>query len=476
MTFPLRQQSGTTTEISDAELEELRAQFHGPLFAPGDTGYDDVRVMSNGMIDRRPGLIIQCSGVADVVDAVNLARERGLVTAVRGGGHNVAGLGTCDSGLMIDLSAMNGVWVDDDRRVVRVQGGATWGEVDRETQRVGLVVPGGVVSTTGVGGLTLGGGIGWLHRKFGLACDNLRSVEVVTAFGEVVRASASENAELFWALRGGGGNFGVATAFEFDAQPVGPIVMSVTAMYDVDRAGEILRAWRDWSAGIPDEVTTRAAFWSMPEAPVLPPAVHNKQVLIVAGVFAGPVDEGARVLQPLRELGTLLADMSGELPLRIVNSTFDAFFPKGLVHSYWKSLYMDALTDEAIDFLVKIGTARSSPMTLVHVPMLGGAMSRIGPTETAFGDRSAQYMLSVDGNWVDGDADAHIAWVRNVIAEARRFGTGGTYLNFDAPDEGEAPRLVEAAFGENLARLRVVKRTYDPGNLFRLNANITPDT
>ena len=262
--------------------------FRGRLLAPQDDGYDQARVVQNGLIDRRPGLIVQCSGTADVIDAVNLARERRLLTAVRAGGHSIAGYGVCDDALMLDLSVMRGVWVDPDARTVRVQGGATWGDVDRETQAFGLAVPGGVVSTTGVAGLTLGGGIGWLHRAYGLACDHLRSVEIVTADGQLRRASEAENPDLLWAVRGGGGNFGVVTTFEFTAHPLGPVVPVAAVMYPVDNAGELFRAWRAWASTAPDEAMSRAVFWWMPEDPNLPPAVHNQQVLIVGAIYTGP--------------------------------------------------------------------------------------------------------------------------------------------------------------------------------------------
>jgi FAD/FMN-containing dehydrogenase len=471
MSIEISTLSGGTARLADEQVEELRMLFHGPLYAPGDPGYDEVRVVQNGMFDRRPGLIIQCSGSADVIDAVNLAREHGLLTAVRGGGHSIAGLCSCDGGLLIDLSEMRGVWVDSDARVVRVQGGATWGDVDRETQQVGLVVPGGVVSTTGVGGLTLGGGIGWVHRKYGLACDNLRAVELVTADGELTRASEAENADLFWGLRGGGGNFGVVTAFEFDAHPFGPIAMCAAPIYGVDNANDIMRLWRDWASTSPDEITTRAVFWSMPADPHLPEAVHDQQVLILGAVHTGSPEEGARALQPIREFGTPLADLSEQMPFRVFQAAFDPFFPRGQVSSYWKSSYMNELSDDAIDFIAKVATSRPSPLTLVHVPLLGGAMGRVAATDTAFGDRSAPYMLSVDGNWTEGDDDRNVAWVRDVMREAERFTTGGTYLNFDGHDE-ESGDLVEAAYGANFAKLRELKRKYDPNNLFRLNNNI----
>jgi FAD/FMN-containing dehydrogenase len=359
---------------------------------------------------------------------------------------------------------------------VRVQGGATWGDVDRETQAFGLAVPGGIVSTTGVAGLTLGGGIGWLHRSYGLACDNLRSVEVVTADGQLRRASEAENPDLFWAVRGGGGNFGVVTSFEFAAHPLGPVVPVAAVMYPVDNAGELFRAWRAWASTAPEEAMSRAVFWWMPEDPHLPPAVHNQHVFIAGAIYTGPPEEGQRVLQPLRELGTPLVDLGTEMPFRMFQAAFDAFFPKGQLASYWKSIYLNELTDDLVDLIVRHGVQRSSPLSIVHVPMLGGAMSRVAATATAFGDRGARFMLSVDGNWVDPtDTADHVAWVREVISQAEGLsGTGGTYLNFSGQEDTAAGELVRAAYGDNLQRLVEVKQRYDPDNLFRLNNNIKP--
>jgi FAD/FMN-containing dehydrogenase len=476
MTLGLRIVSGGTTELADEQLAELRMTFRGGLLAPQDDGYHQARVVQNALTDRRPGLIVQCSGTADVIDAVNLARQQQLLTAVRGGGHSIAGYGVCDDGLMVDLSAMRGVWVDPDARVVRVQGGATWGDVDRETQAFGLAVPGGIVSTTGVAGLTLGGGIGWLHRAYGLACDNLRSVEIVTADGQLRRASESENPDLFWAVRGGGGNFGVVTTFEFTAHPLGPVVPVAAVMYPVDHAGELFRAWRAWASTAPDEAMSRAVFWWMPEDPALPPAVHNQQVFIVGAIYTGPPEEGQQVLQPLRELGTPLVDLGAEMPFRMFQAAFDVFFPKGQLASYWKSIYLNELTDDLTDLIVRHGVQRPSPLTIVHVPMLGGAMSRVAATATAFGDRSAPFMFSVDGNWADpSDTAENVAWVREVISQVERFSVaGGTYLNFSGQEEAAAGELVRAAYGENLQKLTEVKNRYDPDNLFRLNNNIAP--
>ncbi|GHE38317.1 FAD-linked oxidase [Streptosporangium violaceochromogenes] len=466
--------TGGTTTLSDEELGELRETFRGRVITQRDDGYDEARAAQNGLIDRRPALIVRCSGTADVVGAVGLARERDLLTAVRGGGHSVAGHSVPSRGLLIDLSGMRGVQVDPGSRVVRVQGGATWGDVDRETQLFGLAVPGGIVSTTGVAGLTLGGGIGWLHRKYGLACDNLRGVEIVTADGRPLRVSGWENGDLLWALRGGGGNFGVVTSFEFTARPLGPVVMCAVPMY-ADDPGGVFRAWRDWADTVPDEVTTRAMFWTVPKDPHMPPQAHGRQVLITGAVYAGPPEKGEEVLRPVRRFGTPLADMSAALPYRVFQSAFDFFFAKGALASYWKSLFMRRPDDRAADLIVGCGLARATPESMIHVPLLGGAVSRVGPRDTAFGDRGAHSVLSVDGNWVDQhDTARHIAWVRDVVGRAEEFSTGGTYLNFDGDAPEREPGLLPAAFGENLRRLAEVKRRYDPHNLFRLNANIPP--
>ena len=478
MSYRIERLNGSTATISNEEAGELAMTFHGDLLAPGDPGYEEARVVQNAMIDRQPGLIVRCSGAADVMDAVELARDRGLKTSVRGGGHSVAGHCVSNDGLMIDLSEMRGVWVDPEERRVRVEAGATWGDVDRETQQFGLAVPGGVVSTTGVAGLTLGGGIGWLHRKYGLACDNLRSVELVTPDGELVRASEEENGDLFWGVRGGGGNFGVVTSFEFEARPVGPIVMCGSPFYPIEAAEEVFPRWRDWTETVPEEVTSRAVFWSMPEDEHLPPEVWNRDVLVLGALYAGPPEEGEEVIQPIREFGRPLADVSGRMPYRMFQQMLDPFFPKGELASYWKSTYLGELTDEAVEYVRRRAQNRPNGGTMVHVPMMGGAVSRMGPEETAFGDRSARYMLSLDGNWTDpAEAETVIEWVRQATrgAEELEMG-GGTYLNFSGDDPGESVEAVEAAYGENLPRLRELKAEYDPDNLFRLNNNITPAT
>ncbi|GAA4242999.1 FAD-binding oxidoreductase [Dactylosporangium darangshiense] len=475
MTVRLRRLNGGETAVTDERLDALRAAFQGPLITPGDPGYDESRVVHNGMFDRHPGLIARCSGAADVIDAVNLARERDLLVAVRGGGHGIAGHSACDEAMMIDLSAMRGVWVNPAERLVRVQGGATWGDVDRETQVFGLAVPGGVVSTTGVAGLTLGGGLGWLHRKYGLTCDNLAAAEIVTADGALLRTSATEHEELFWALRGGGGNFGVVTAFEFHAHPVGPTVMYGLAMYAAADAEEILPAWRTWTTGLPDEVTGRAMFWSMPASPLLPPEVHNRDVFITAAVYAGPPDEATEILRPIGQFGTPLADLTGPMPFRDVQRLLDWMFPKGQLLSYWKSVGVRELGDDVLEVVLRRGLERPHPQTMVHVPQMGGAVQRPGIHDTAFGDRSAAYIVSIDGNWTDAaDTEADVQWVRDAFNEVNGLpSASGTYLNFSGdPDLDSASR--RAAFGENLDRLARVKRDFDPGNRFRLNNNIRP--
>jgi len=460
--------------FSDEQLAELAMVFRGPIHAPGDPGYEESRAVENLAIDRHPGLIIRCSGEADVIDGVNLAREHGLLLAVRGGGHHVAGHGTVDGGLVLDMRDMNGVWVDPVNKVVRVQGGATWGQVDRESQVFGLAVPGGVVSTTGVGGLTLGGGIGWLHRKWGLACDNLLSAQVVLASGELVTASEDEHPDLFWAIRGGGGNFGVAVDLTFRAHEVGPEVALAVVFHDAAAGGEIMPRWRDLALRAGDEVTTRALYWSLPPAPDLPPPVQGKDVFIVAAMYAGARQDGQGIIDEFRNLAEPLFDMSDHLPhYRAFQAGFDPLVT-GL-HSYWKSTYLDELTDEAIEFIHERAMARPDPSVLIHVPIMGGATAAVPADGTAFGDRSAPFMLSIDGGTYDAAKfDEVRSWVRDSIEAAHHLdGAGGAYLGFSADEAGD-DEVVEQQFGGNIDRLRAIKARYDPGNLFRINNNITP--
>jgi FAD/FMN-containing dehydrogenase len=370
---------------------------------------------------------------------------------------------------------MRAVTVDPTFRRASVQGGAVWADVDRETQAFGLVVPGGVVSETGVGGLTLGGGEGWVRRKYGLTIDSLRSATVVCADGSVHVASADRDEELFWALRGGGGNFGVVTHFDFDAHPLGPIVAFAGVFYSTRDAGEILPRWRDHVADAPDEVTSVAVAISMPADPGLPEPVHDQSCLVIGGVYVGDVDEGMEVLQPLRELGTPLADISGPTPFVGVNSAFDPFFPMGTYQSYWKAQNLDTLPDEALAIIAAKADSRPSPVTLAVVFHMGGAINRVGAADTAYGERSAEWMSSFDGNWEDPDDNvANIGWVRDAFDRVAAYGKGSTYTNFTGQADETADALVSNAYGANTARLQAIKKQYDPDNFFRINPNILP--
>ena len=475
MTIAVSTLDGSATKVEDHDLEEFQAQLRGDVLTPADDGFD-ANPIYNAMHDRRPALKVRATGTADVVDTVNFARQKNLLVAVRGGGHSVAGLSSCDGGIVIDLTRMRAVTVDPVGRRASVQGGAVWADVDRETQAFGLVVPGGVVSETGVAGLTLGGGEGWVRRKYGLTIDSLRAATVVCADGSVHVASADQDEDLFWALRGGGGNFGVVTHFDFDAHPLGPIVAFAGVMYSSRDAGEILPRWRDHVSGAADEVTSVAVGISMPADPGLPEAVHNQSCLVIGGVYAGDVDEGMKVLQPLRQLGTPLADISGPTPFVGVNSAFDPFFPMGTYQSYWKAQNLDTLPDEALAIIAAKADSRPSPVTLAVVFHMGGAINRVGSAETAYGERTAQWMSSFDGNWEDpADNAANIAWVREAFDQVARYGKGSTYTNFTGQAEESTDALARNAYGANTARLRAIKKQYDPDNFFRINPNILPE-
>jgi FAD/FMN-containing dehydrogenase len=459
--------------LDESILTEFRGRLRGKSFAPDDPGYDEARAVRNGLIDRHPVLIARCSGTADVVECVNFAREHDLQLSVRGGAHNVAGNAVNDGGLVIDLSGMRGVHVDPTACTVRAQGGATWGDVDRETQLYGLAVPGGVISSTGIAGLTLHGGVGWLRRTYGLSLDNLRSVEIVTANGQVRTASATENAELFWAVRGAGSNFGVITSFEFQAHPVGPMVALAAPAYALEDAARVIPAWRDFMASAPDTISSHALFWSVPAAEMFPPELHGRAVVIPATVYSGPAAEGEQALRPLRELAEPVLDLSGTMPYTALQSGFDWAFPKGWLY-YWKSLYLNALDDDAITEIIHLAAERPSPQSLIALWHHGGAMTHVGPAETAFGSRAAPYLISFDTTWTDPEeTDRAIAWTRDAWRSMHRFSDGGLYLNFPGFGE-EKDALVRAGYGANYDRLVALKTEYDPDNLFRMNLNIPP--
>jgi FAD/FMN-containing dehydrogenase len=460
-------------QVDTQAVGALKERVRGQVLMPGDPQYDEARSIWNGLIDRRPALIVQCSGAADVVDAVNFARDQGLVLSIKAGGHNVAGNAVNDAGIVIDLSPMRGVHVDPEKRTVRVQGGATWGDCDRETQLFGLAVPGGVVSTTGVAGLTLHGGIGHLRRKHGLSIDNLLSVDIVTADGQFRRASATENEDIFWAVRGAGSNFGVVTSFEFAAHPVGPMVMVGAIFYPLEAAPTILPAWRDFMVAAPDELSSLAICWSVPTHEPFPPALHGAPVFVIAAAHCGPVEEGERVVQPLRELGEPLIDLSGPWPWLGLQSGFDAIFPKGELR-YWKSRALAELSDEAIGEILTLAGRRPNAMSDIVIWHHGGAINRVGETETAYGGRDVQFLVTAEASWTDAALnDAAISWARETWDAMERYSTGGVYLNFPGFGE-EKEALARAGYGENYERLAALKAEYDPDNLFRMNINIAP--
>lgn len=461
------------TTIDAAALRELQSRLRGVVLVPEHDEYESARRIQNGLIDRRPALIIRCSGPADVVEAVNFARDRGLLLSIRGGGHNVAGHAMNDGGVVIDLSAVRGVHIDAGSRTVRAGGGATWGDVDRETQLFGLAIPGGVVSTTGIAGLTLHGGYGHLRRKYGLSIDNLLSVQIVTAEGQVRTASPTEHADLFWAVRGAGSNFGVVTSFEFRAHPVGPMVQLCAPFYALEDGRKALRAWREFTATAADEINSLAVVWSVPDVDEFPAELRRRPVVILATVYVGPPEEGARIMQPLRELATPLLDLSGPMPFTLLQAAFDPFFPKGRFY-YWKSTNVHELSDDCIDTILAAAADRPSHMSDIPIWHLGGAMSRVAPEETAYGRRDAPYLVTAEATWTDSSQNQkNIHWARELVAAMRPFSRGGLYLNFPGFGE-EKEAMLRAAYGPNYERLVLLKTQYDPGNLFRMNLNIPP--
>lgn len=446
--------------LDGATIRDFRAGLRGQVILPGDADYDDARKVWNGMIDRRPALVARCAGVADISKAVCFARDQHLLLAVRGGGHNVAGAGTCDGGLVIDLSPMKAVQVDSERRTARVESGATWKDFDDEAQKYGLATTGGLVSSTGVAGFTLGGGIGWLVRKHGMACDNLISAEVVTANGQLVKASAGEHSDLYWGLRGGGGNFGVVTAFEFALHPVSTVVGGIVA-HPLPRAREVLQFYRRFIATAPDELTTLVVFATTPE---------GHQIIGIAACFAGPVEQGAEAIRPLKEFGPPVMDMMGPLPYTALQQANDPTAPAGL-QNYWKAAFLHDLSDESIDAMIEYATNATSPLSMIHLHQLGGAMNRVAAGATAFGHRDSGFVVNIIGAWSEpGDNQRHIDWARGLFTALQPYARGA-YINF-LGDEGQ--ERVRSAYGSNYERLVALKNKYDPANLFRLNQNILP--
>ncbi len=464
------------TQLTDTQIQQFAASLRGRLIRPGDAGYDEARAVWNGMIDRYPALIARCANVSDVVTAVNFAREHNLKVSVRGGGHNVAGHATNDGGLVIDLGPMNYVHVDPQARAARAGGGATIGNLDEATQKHGLVTPMGVVSATGIAGLTLGGGLGWLRNKYGLSCDNLISAQVVTAAGRVITASASENSDLFWGIKGGGGNFGIVTEFEYRLYPLGPEVAFTFVFHngEGDNMKKAIQFYRDYSAAAPDEISTLLATGIIPpHGEAFPKEIQGKPFVLFGAMYAGPAQEGERVMQPLRNFGQPLADFSGIMPYVEAQKVFDADYPNGMRY-YWKSLNLSRLDDEVIDRFVKHARRQPSVFSTVDLWYIGGAVKQVDSQESAFYGRQAAFLLSPEANWEKPEDDeANIAWLREFVADMQEFSDGSRYLNFPGFQE-EGDKMMRQAFGPKYQRLVALKNKYDPTNFFSLNQNIKP--
>jgi FAD/FMN-containing dehydrogenase len=467
----IRPLEASTGKITPDTAAALRGKVRGTVALPGEDGYEVARTIWNAMVDRRPALVVRCLGAADVINAIKLARDEKLLLAVRSGGHNIAGNAVCDDGLVIDLSLMKSVRIDPVSRTARVEPGATLADVDKEAQEFGLVTPLGINSTTGVAGLTLGGGFGWTTRKFGLTIDNLISADVVTADGKLVRASETENPDLFWALRGGGGNFGVVTSFEFKLHPLGPEVLSGLVVHPLEKAPELLPAFRRIAMQAPDELTTWVVMRKAPPLPFLPPEWHGKEVLIFAACYAGDMKQGEKAMKALRGLGKPIADVVSPHPFAAWQAAFDPLLTPG-ARNYWKSHDFADLPDAAINVILDGVRQLPSPECEVFIAHVGGAMARVVADATAWPNRDAHFIMNVHTRWRDKAQDqACIAWARRLFEAAAPFASGSVYVNFMPDDEKDR---VEKAYGTNYRRLAEIKRRYDPGNLFRMNQNIRP--
>lgn len=459
--------------IHETDVQAFRRTFHGSLLQPGDEEYDSARRIWNGMIDRRPAMIARCTSNDDVTASLRFAREHGLPVSVRGGGHNVAGSALREGGVVIDLSLMNDIRVDARNRRVHAQGGVTIGALDRSTQAYGLATPMGVVTETGIAGLTLGGGMGWMRRKHGLSCDALRSIDIITADGQLHYASKTENPDLFWAACGGGGNFGIVTRFEYELYDVGPNVFFLVVFYPISAARDVLRHIRENMAEAPDEFSPISFLTHVPSAESFPEKYHGEPCLVVVGPYIGEIGEGIKNLTPLRSLATPIADFSATIPYLEVQMFFDEEYPSGGRY-YWKSINLNALTDEVIDRLIAINDASPSPHSTIDIWFQGGAMSRVGAEMTAFGERNAPVMIGIEANWHDErEDDACITWARGCYKALEPFSDGTMYFNFPG-FEGEITGQVRATYGNNYQRLAAIKKSYDPDNIFRTHQNITP--
>ena len=460
------------TSIPAPALDALRTGLRGTLCLPGEAGYDAARTIWNAMIDRRPAAIVRAAGAADVMLAVRTARDNGLTLAVRAGGHNIAGNAVSDGGLMLDLSPMKSVRIDTGSLTARVEPGVTLREFDHEAQAFGLATPLGINSTTGIAGFTLGGGFGWISRKHGLTVDNLISVDVVTADGKLLHASNQENPDLFWAVRGGGGNFGVATSFEYRLHPVGPQVIAGLIVHPFANAKELLREYRRFVQSAPDEVSAWVVLRQAPPLPFLPPEVHGKEVVVLAVCAIGDIKEAEKAVAPLRAIGKPIADVIGPAPFAAWQQAFDPLLTPG-ARNYWKSHDFAKLDDGLIDTLVDAAGRLPGGECEVVLVRLGGAVNRLPANATAYPHRDAEYIMNVHTRWREAADDAKcIAWARQLFDATAPFATGGVYVNFMPEDEGQ--RVAKGAYGPNYDRLASIKAKYDPKNLFHMNQNIKP--
>ncbi len=459
-----------TAAIPEAAVNEFQSGLLGGLVRREDKSFDEVRALWNAMIDRKPALIVRCAGAADVMSSVNFARKHNLLATVRGGGHNIAGSASADGALMIDLSPMKSVSVDPQSREAVAGPGATLRHLDHECQAFGLATPVGINSTTGIGGLTLGGGFGWLSRSLGLTVDNLISADVVTADGKFVRASATEHPDLFWAIRGGGGNFGIVTSFRFRLHPVGPQVLSGLIVHPFAEAGNVFRHYRDFVAKAPDQLTCWVVMRKAPPLPFLPPEIHGREIFIIALLYAGDMKEGEKLLEPLRKFGKPIADVVSPHPYAGFQQAFDPLLTPG-ARNYWKSHNFRELSDAAIDTFIEYAGTLPTPLSEIFIGQLGGVINRVASDATAYPHRDANFVMNIHTRWEEKSQDERcVGWARKFFEASAKFATGGVYVNFIS--EGE--ERIQNAFGPNQDRLAVVKKKYDPSNFFRSNQNIRP--
>lgn len=458
-------------QLTRQRIDQFQADFAGEVLLPGDAGYDEVRQIWNAVIDRRPALIARCTSLGQVVKAVNFARQQALLVSIRGGGHNIAGNAVCDDGLMIDLSLMKDVQVDANARRATVEPGCTLADFDAAAQAHGLATPLGINSTTGVAGLTLGGGFGWLSRKFGMTIDNLLSADVVTADGNQVHASATANEDLFWGLRGGGGNFGVVTRFEFQLHPVGPDVLSGLIVFPFDQAKSVLAQFARFTETMPDELSVWMVTRQAPPLPFLPEDAHGKEVVVLALCYAGDPAEGAKLIEPLRGFGTALGEHVGVQPYSAWQQAFDPLLTRG-ARNYWKSHNFSRLSDGAIDAIIEYAALLPSPQCEIFIGTIGGQTTRVASEAMAYSSRDANYVMNVHGRWEQPTDDQRcIAWAREFFAKSQPFASSGAYINFLTQDETDR---IAFAYGATYKRLLEIKKKYDPTNLFRMNQNIKP--